>query len=139
MAKRLKCYGQGEPEDLDLTPVEMPLGGVRPKSLNEIVATMVKSAIEAEQGEEFETFEEADDFEPEDEDMMLLDMSKYTLQDVDEGIHEDPDPPRATEDSRQGDSEASPSREDLLARITALEAQLTGDSPDLNDPEPDKA
>lgn len=135
MVKRLKAYGQGEPEELDTTPVEMPLGAMRPRSLQEIIATMVHSAVSAEKGEDFESYEEADDFEPEDEDMMLLDMSPYTITDAQadvpfEAMPEEPAPGRS-------EAETKPSGDDLEARLAAIEAKLTGDSSDLNSREPE--
>lgn len=85
---------RGAPEKpLDPTPVEMPIGYTRPRSLQDYIATMVRQAVMAEQEEEFETWEESDDFEEEDPD--TLDFSKYELQELqDEGSIRDygPDP-----------------------------------------------
>ena len=71
---------QGDPENLDTTPVAMPAGYCRPTPIQEILARMVKEAIEVERGEEFETEEEADDFE--EEDPAVLDMSPYTFENI---------------------------------------------------------
>jgi len=73
-------YASGEgPEQLDPTPKEMPAGCFRPKSLQEMMAEMLREHIEASKYEEegFETYEEANDFEEEDPD--ILEMSPYTL------------------------------------------------------------
>lgn len=75
----------GKPEDvemLDTTPVEMPLGFGRPTPLQDMIANMVRQAVELEKGEEFESPEESDDFEEEDPD--LLNISRYTLQELDD-------------------------------------------------------
>ncbi len=67
---------------MDTTPIEMPMGAQRPTPIQDIIARMVHNAIETEKGDEYETQEEANDFEPEDE--TLLDMSPYTLLDIPE-------------------------------------------------------
>lgn len=77
-------YGYPDPEPCDPTPVEMPLGYIQPTPLQDLIANMVRQAVSMEQDEEFETMEEADDFELEDEEDMLLDMSPYTLKPVHE-------------------------------------------------------
>lgn len=109
---------KGAPDrKLDTTPIEMPLGAIRPTPLQDLIARMVHQAIEIEKGEEVETWEESDDFEEEDPD--TLDISQYELQDLqneasiaDYGVEEDP--------------VIEPPLED------------TGDRPDPNDEEPDK-
>jgi hypothetical protein len=79
-----------DPEDLDLTPVEMPLGACRPEPLEQIISRMVRAAVEEERGEEFETPEEAEDFEEEDPE--VLGLSPYELVDM----KPEPDVPQAT-------------------------------------------
>lgn len=69
---------RGPDPELDDTPLEMPLGSRRPPSLAEQIARMVQEAIVAEKGSEVPSWEEEDDFEEEDAD--LLDFSKYELQ-----------------------------------------------------------
>lgn len=74
---------QGSPErEMDTTPIEMPIGASRPRSLEDYIATMVRNAVMAEKQEEFETWEESDDFEEEDPD--ILDLSRYELQELQE-------------------------------------------------------
>lgn len=93
---------KGAPEPLrDTTPIELPLGAHRPRSLQDYIATMVRQAVEAERGEEFESWEDSDDFEEEDPD--TLDFSRYELQDLQEevairdyGPDPDPEPPQPT-------------------------------------------
>lgn len=70
-----------EPKKLDTTPMELPAGYSRPRPLSDVIASMVREAIEMEKGELYETPEEADDFEMEDEDL-LLDFSPYELTDL---------------------------------------------------------
>ena len=72
--------GKPDPEELDETPLEIPAGATVPMSLNEMIAKFVRQEVESERSEDMETWEEADDFEPEDE--ALLDLSAYTLQDL---------------------------------------------------------
>lgn len=103
-------------DELDLTPIEMPFDACKPATLQEMVARYVRQAVSLERDEEFETPEEADDFEPEDE--MTLDFSPYEFDELNDGLGsavvEDPPP-----------EEDSPSVE-----------PPTGDDPDPNDPEP---
>lgn len=62
----------------DNTPIELPLGARRPPTLQDQIARMVRAAVEAEQGQQYESWEESDDFEEENPD--TLDFSKYELQ-----------------------------------------------------------
>jgi hypothetical protein len=61
----------------DPTPIELPAGYMHPTPLPELIARMVKEAIEEEKGESYETIEDADDFDVDDDD--LLDLSPYEL------------------------------------------------------------
>lgn len=71
----------GAPEiQRDTTPMEIPIGAQRPRSLQDYIATMVRQAVMAEKDEEFETWEESDDFEEEDPD--TLDFSRFELQEL---------------------------------------------------------
>ena len=72
-----------ETKVLDTTPMELPAGYTRPRPLSDVIAQMVREAIEVEKGEEYETPEEADDFDMDDEDLML-DFSPYELTDLTE-------------------------------------------------------
>ncbi len=111
-------YGKYEEEDLSTTPVEMPIGYMRPTPLQDLIAKMVRAAVINEEKEEFETEEESDDFEEENPE--LLDMSPYTLTNLQEEepiSQEDPDPP----DVLQPTPDLSP----------------TGDPPDPEAEEPD--
>lgn len=73
-----------EEKKLDTTPIAMPLGAMHPTPLSEIIARMVRQAVQEEQGEEFETLEESDDFEIDDDE--LLDLSPYEFDDLIEDI-----------------------------------------------------
>lgn len=75
--ERPERYGAPDPEQLDTTPVDMPIGYMRPTPLQDLIANMVRQQIEVERQEEFETMDEADDFEEEDPD--TLDLSAYSL------------------------------------------------------------
>ncbi len=82
---------QGPPDKpLDTTPIEMPLGAMRPTPIQDIIARMVHNAIQSEKGDEYETQEEANDFEEEDE--TLLDLSPYTLTDIEDEAFIPPEP-----------------------------------------------
>lgn len=119
-----KRMGGYPPQEMDETPVEIPIGLSRPTPLQDIIAKMVRQAVEAERGEEFETPEESDDFEPEDEN--LMDFSPYELQDTaEEFILDDPS------------SDPTPIQETHSAASQAPQEQ-TGDTPDQNVSEPDR-
>ncbi len=99
--QRPERYGSPDPEKLDHTPVEMPLGYIRPTPLQDLITSMVREAVQQESDESFETEKEANDFEEEDHE--LLDMSPYTLVDIpDEEFDLQPKPadpePAANED-----------------------------------------
>lgn len=72
-----------EEPKLDTTPIEMPVGFKRPASLADMVARMVRDAVAKEKDDEFETMDEANDFELDDIDDELLDFSPYELTDLD--------------------------------------------------------
>lgn len=123
-----KRYGRPDPEELDPTPLEMPLGACTPPPLSHMIATMVRQAIETEKGDEMETYDEANDFTEDDPDTLA--MSQYELTAMeDEGGNpfdpaqwgstdlETPEPPKGT---GPGGSDLPP----------------TGDAPDPNEPEP---
>lgn len=74
-------HGHYDPEDLDTTPIEMPLGSMHPTPINDLIAKMVHDAISQEKDEEFESYEESQDFEDDDE-SSLLDFSPYELIDL---------------------------------------------------------
>ncbi len=66
------------PEVLDPVPVELPVGMQGPPSMRELVQEYVRGAM-SDYAEEHElgTFDEEDDFEPENEE--LLDLSGYEV------------------------------------------------------------
>ncbi len=111
---------KGDPENVDTTPIEMPLGAMRPTPLQDIVARMVREAVESEKGDEFETFEESNDFEEEDPDVM--DFTPYEMTAMqDEHYFQDADAHREQEQQqRSPDPEEDPP------------APPTGDPPDPN-------
>lgn len=91
----MRYNGKRDPENLDTTPIEMPLGACRPTPIQDLIARMVRQAIVEEKGIEPETWEESDDFEEEDPD--TLDFSRYELLDIGEepaikDFNPDPDP-----------------------------------------------
>ncbi|AXL15099.1 hypothetical protein [Microviridae sp.] len=114
-----KRYGKPDPEELDDTPIEMPIGSMRPTPLQDLIANMVREAMVAEAGDEFETMDEASDFEEEDPD--VLDMSPYTLTDLEleEELPQEPAPQQVEQN-------------------LASELNQTGDPPDPNAEEPDQ-
>ncbi|AXL15455.1 hypothetical protein [Microviridae sp.] len=94
-------YGSPDPEQLDTTPMEMPLGAQAPTPLHEIIARMVRQAVDVETNDEHESFDEANDFEEEDE--ATLDMSPYTLVDMEPDQYEEPEPEPAPAEEQPGD------------------------------------
>lgn len=73
---------EGQEKPMDTTPVEMPMGYITPTPLQDLIARMVRQAVEEEKDDEFESIEEADDFDMPDDD--LLDMSPYEFDDLEE-------------------------------------------------------
>ena len=73
--------GVPDPEDLDRTPLELPLGSCRPRTVNEIVAMMLQQHIDRGEQEGHETWDEANDFDLEEDDL-LLPLSQYELQEL---------------------------------------------------------
>lgn len=114
-------------DDLDRTPVEMPPGFRKPTPLQDIIARMVREEIQREQNEEFETPEEADDFE--EEDAELLDMSAYTFDVLDErrALSAELEPPPSLEQGQEGPQTASEAPQETI-----------GDRPDPDAEEPVK-
>ncbi len=106
----------GDKEDVDTTPLAMPMGYAIPTPLHELISRMVRQAVELETGEEMETETEADDFEEESDE--LLDMSKYEFVEIQEDYV-------APEPEREAEPEPEPE-------------PPTGDLPDPDAPEPDK-
>lgn len=81
---------KGDPEELDPTPMEMPLGHCRPTPIHELIARAVHQEMSQKNDEGYETFEEANDFEMDDVDDVLMDMTPYELNDMqDEYLVED--------------------------------------------------
>lgn len=80
MSKGLKRMGGYKPPEMDRTPLEMPLNFKRPKTLQEIMASMIRQAIDSERDDEHESWDEANDFEEEDPE--TLDLSRYELQEL---------------------------------------------------------
>lgn len=97
-AKPLPTHHGGSPdvEQLDCTPMEMPLGFAKPTPIHELIARAVRQEIDQQGEDQHETWEEADDFEEEDPD--VLDFSAYEfehLQDELPASMEEPDPENA--------------------------------------------
>lgn len=110
-------YGAPDPEDLDTTPIEMPLGARRPTPIHELIARMVKEAVATETNEDYETFDESNDFDEEDPD--TIDLSPYELVPMTE---------QELDLAALGDERAA-------AEPTP---EPTGDPPDLKAEEPDQ-
>lgn len=96
--------GSPDPEDLDPTPVEMPLGACRPTPLAELIARAVHQELQNREEEGVESWDEANDFEYEG-DEELLDMSPYELKELEafqEGfeVHEPPSEPEQPEQAQ---------------------------------------
>lgn len=95
-ARRDKINGRvSAPETLDPTPVEIPLEMQGPPSMRELVQEMVEGAMSKKAADDgYGTFEEEDDFEAEDEN--LLDLSGYEVTEypmVEEAPQADAAPP----------------------------------------------
>lgn len=99
--------GKLGPDGLDRTPVEMPVGYDEPLSLEEMIAKFVATELQSSD-DEFETWEEADDFEIEDAEQELLDMSPYTLTDVQDEV-----PPEYQADAAPAEQDAPPASDSM--------------------------
>lgn len=105
--KRPRRMGVGpDPEKLDDTPVAMPLGCEQPESLDQKIARYVGAAIQSQNQDEFETFDEANDFD-EPEEPGLLDFSPYELKE----LEPEPEPEAAPEPAPAPESEPEPEPE----------------------------
>lgn len=78
--KMFRARPAGKEKPMDTTPIAMPMGAMHPTPLADLIARMVKQAVEQEKQEEFETMEESDDFEMDDDD--LLDLSPYEFNEL---------------------------------------------------------
>ncbi len=83
--------GIPDPEKLDPTPMEIPVGHTQPTPLNELIARFVANELQTQSEGEPESYEEANDFE-EPEDPGLLDITKYTLTELEDETPEDTPP-----------------------------------------------
>lgn len=133
MGNRNRMGGNSAAEALDTTPMEMPLGACRPAPLQDIIARMVREEISREKHEEFETMEEADDFEEEDPD--TLDFSRYELSDVQEEVPFDLEEPQSLPPEKK---KRTPKEvlDEAYGAGNYPEHWLTGDAPDPKEPEP---
>lgn len=121
-------YGRPNPENVDMTPIEMPLGACRPTPLQDLIASMVRSHMQAESGDEFGTPEDEDDFYEDDPE--TLDMSPY------EQLMVEPDD-LPTAEALEPENPEIPPQELIEAAQRIVEAsQKTGDPPDLDAVEP---
>ncbi len=88
-ARREKLIAQSQNDSLrehpDPVPMEMPEGMSRPPTLTELVQEHVEGAMSKWAGEQkLGTFQEEDDFEPEDEDLLPLsgfEVTEYPMED----------------------------------------------------------
>lgn len=103
-------------EALDQTPVEIPVGVIRPESLESIMARMINerfSQMAEENG--METFEEADDFDIDDE----LPKTPYEMVDL------DPEEPFYV-DLKNGHNKGVPTKEDIESGNVERQTQDSG-------------
>lgn len=95
---------EDEPKKLDPTPVALPAGYTVSRPLSEVIATMVQQAIADEKEEEYESLDEADDFDMDEDE--LLDLSPYELSELHD---EDPIPETIEEPPEDQDLDKTPS------------------------------
>lgn len=95
--KRMPLHHGGfpDPEVNSGIPKEMPIGACRPRSLQEIIATMVFNEVQAREKPEAESWDEANDFDLPDDLDSQLDFSPYELKELteEEPLVPDPTPP----------------------------------------------
>lgn len=71
----------------DSTPVELPVGCEHPESLEAMIARMIRVEAHKALGEGLESFDEADDFDVEDDGELV---SEYQMKDMQEEYYERP-------------------------------------------------
>ena len=118
----------GQPDDveeLDPTPMEMPIGCKTPMALNDMIAMMIRNEVQREKDEPFETPEEADDFEPVDEE--LLDFSPYELHLMEDQVPQEGEESQEPPIEGPGDDSAqTPQPEDQAGQEDASEPPAEG-------------
>lgn len=110
IAKRIPFDRMGLPgdyENLDLTPIEMPLHAQKPMSLQEEMARFIRAEISDQSAANGrDTFAEDDDFEEEDPD--TLNLSQYEMEEIQEEYVEiPPDAPQAPQEAHLPEELAS--------------------------------
>lgn len=80
-------------EVLDPTPLEIPLGAGQPPSIQEMIAKYVHETLKKEENLEPESWEEANDFEEEDPDTLVM-SSRYELKELEPDLDATYDPDR---------------------------------------------
>ncbi len=82
------------PEKLDPTPVALPLGSEGPSSIAELVQQYVAGALSQHAAQQnFGTFEEEDDFDEEDPELLNLSGFEVTEYEFEEEIPPEPEAP----------------------------------------------
>ncbi len=100
---------KNEKEELDCTPVEIPLGAELPESLEDQIRRFVTLELDT-RDDQTTTFEEEDDFTEENPD--VLDFSQYEFPEIQEDYESPPlDPPQAPQEAD-------------------MPAEVSGDTPD---------
>lgn len=101
----------------DPVPVALPVGAERPPTIQEMLKLyLANDRVQQELADEdFETFEEADDFEPDEEDMLYMsgfEVHEYEMEDDEPPAEPDEDPPAEPAVERDSDDEVvTPSSE----------------------------
>lgn len=96
------------PEKLDTTPIAIPEGAIRPPSIHDEIRRFMRHEQNRIQDAGFETEEEANDFEPEDPD--ILDLTRYELEPLEHDITSELDA-----DAREEQPQVEPSSDSIPA------------------------
>jgi hypothetical protein len=96
----LADQAQGQVEELDATPIELPLSLRPPPTMREMMQQIIRQEMSfAAQAAGSETFEEANDFDIDDEDDVLPfsiheDETRQMIEEIEEKLDGNPDTPK---------------------------------------------
>ena len=109
----MRKWSKGDIEEPDQTPVEIPTGMKEPETLEQIMGRMLgKKLADAAQEQGFDSFEEDQDFE--DEDPNLLNFTPYEFDELEGDVIADPE--RPSEPLEEGEQDPSLPPEDASPR-----------------------
>lgn len=123
--QRLADRWKNDREDNSPVPCAVPLTAQKPLSLQEEIQRFIRNEVsQIAESQQHESFEEADDFEPEDENITPLTQYELTALQADAPMH-DADPPEAPQESGTATQEGATAPSEAPAAIVPSEASQT--------------